>query len=120
MSPIKKGLIIDNLDQIRADKKRKMAESLWNLAIEAKEAITRAKLEKSSAAQLVIVMATLVDKALLLVGDVTDRLALVDERELDRKLNELETAEKELKDAWKRALENRKKAAAEQEKSSTE
>jgi len=110
----------DNLDQLRAIKKRKMAESLWNLAIEAKEHITKQKLNKSSAAKLVIVLATLIDKALLLVGDVTDRLEVKTVAEIDQQLKELEVAERELKKAWKRAEEKRRKAAEEPEKSSTE
>jgi len=110
----------DNLDQLRAIKKRKMAESLWNLAIEMKEHITKKKLKDSSAARLVISLATLIDKALLLIGEATDRLEFKTEAEIDQQLKELEAAEKELKEAWKRAEEKRKKAAAEPEKSSTE
>ncbi len=108
----------DNLDQLRADKKRKMAESLWDLAIEAKEEITKQKLKDSSAARLVIVLATLIDKALLLTGEATDILQVKTEAEINKQLKELETAEKELKAAWARA--EKKKAAEELEKSSTE
>ena len=105
---------IDNLEQLRADKKRKMADSLWNLAIEMKEHITKQKLKDSSAARLVISLATLIDKALLLTGEVTDRLEVKTEAELNRELKELESAERELKKAWKKAIEKRKKAAEKQ------
>ena len=107
---------VDNLEQLRADKKRKMANELWDLAIRMKNHITEAKLRKTAASSLVIGLATAIDKALLLLGEATDRLALVDEKELGRKLNELETAEKELKAAWERAMKKRKKAAEECEK----
>ena len=102
---------IDNLDQLRTDKKRKMANSLWNLAIEAKEKITEKKLKESSAAKLVIVLATLIDKALLLVGEATDRFEVKTEKELSKELSDLQVAEKELKDAWKKAMKKQKKAA---------
>jgi len=111
---------IDNLDQLRTDKKRKMAEELWDLAIEMKKEITKQKLKDSSAARLVISLATLIDKALLLTGEATDRLEVKTESELKRELRELEKAEKELKEAWKRAEEQRKKAAEEPEKGSAE
>lgn len=104
---------IDNLDQLRTDKKRKMAEELWNLAIRMKSHITDEKLRKTAASSLMISLATAIDKALLLLGEATDRLEVKTESELDRELKELETAEKELKAAWKRALEKRKKAAEE-------
>ena len=99
---------IDNLEQLRADKKRKMADSLWNLAIEMKEHITKQKLKDSSAARLVISLATLIDKALLLTGEVTDRLEVKTESELNQELEELQVAEKELKEAWARAMAKRK------------
>lgn len=98
----------DNLDTLRQDKKRKMADSLWDLAIQAKEKITERKLKDSSAAKLVIVLATLIDKALLLVGDVTERFGLKTEPELNKELSDLQAAEKELKEAWTRAMAKRK------------
>lgn len=98
----------DNLDSLRQDKKRKMADSLWNLAIQAKEKITEKKLKDSSAAKLVIVLATLIDKALLLVGEATDRLEVKTESELNKELNELQAVEKELREAWARAMAKRK------------
>ena len=97
----------DNLEQLRADKKRKMADSLWNLAIEMKEHITKQKLKDSSAARLVISLATLIDKALLLTGEATGRLEVKTDAELDREWKELDRAEKELKKAWKRAMAKR-------------
>ena len=106
---------IDNLEQFRADKKKEMANSLWDLAIEMKEQITRKKLKESSAAKLVISLATLIDKALLLTGEVTGRLEVKTEAELEREWKELDRAEKELKKAWKRAEEKRKKEAEEPE-----
>lgn len=109
---------IDNLDQLRTDKKRKMANSLWNLAIEMKEHITKEKMKDSSAARLVISLATLIDKALLLIGEATDRFAIKTESELNQELKELDRVEKELKAAWRRA--EKQKAAEELEKSSTE
>lgn len=99
---------VDNLDSLRQDKKRKMADSLWNLAIQAKERITKQKLKDSSAAKLVIVLATLIDKALLLVGEATDRMEVKTEAEINKQLGELEAAEKELKAAWLRAEAKRK------------
>ena len=111
---------IDDLGQLRAIKKREMAESLWNLAIEMKEQITKKKLKESSAARLVISLATLIDKALLLIGEATDRLEVKTEAELDHELKELQVAERELKKAWKKAEEQRRKAAEEGEKSSAE
>ena len=105
---------VDNLEQLRADKKRKMADSLWNLAIQAKEEITEKKLKDSSAAKLVIVLATLIDKALLLVGEATDRLEVKTESELNQELKDLQVAEKELREAWEKAT-AKKKAAEEGE-----
>lgn len=100
---------IDNLDQLRTDKKRKMAEELWNLAIRMKSHITDEKLRKTAASSLMISLATAIDKALLLLGEATDRLEVKTESELNQELKELEVAEKELKEAWERA--KRKKAA---------
>ncbi|MBA7513281.1 hypothetical protein ES705_05292 [subsurface metagenome] len=105
----------DNLDSLRQDKKRKMAEELWNLAIRMKSHITDEKLRKTAASSLVIGLATAIDKALLLLGEATDRLEVKSEAELDREWKELDRAEKELKKAWKRAMEKRKKAAEEPE-----
>jgi len=105
----------DNLDQLRADKKRKMAEEIWNLAIRMYDHITDEKLRKTSAAKLMLAMATAIDKSLLLAGDATDRLEVKTEAELNRELKELEAAEKELKEAWKRAEEKRKKTTEEPE-----
>lgn len=104
----------DNLDSLRQDKKKKMANSLWDLAIKAKEKITEGKLKDSSAAKLVIVLATLIDKALLLIGEPTDRFEVKTEPELNKELSDLQAAEKELKEAWARAMAKRK--AEEKEK----
>ena len=106
----------DNLEQLRANKKRKMAESLWDLAIKAREQLTEQKLKDSSAARLVIVLATLIDKALLLTGEATGRIEVKTEKELTKELSELQAAEKELQEAWKRAMKKQEKAA-EDEKS---
>ena len=103
---------IDDLDQLRANKKRKMANELWDLAIRMKSHISDEKLRKTVAASLTMAMAIAIDKSLLLSGDATERIEL-SRSEIDRKLNELEIAEKELREAWKRAEEKRKKAAEE-------
>ena len=102
------GKEIDNLEQLRTDKKREMAESLWNLAIEMKEQITKKKLKESSAAKLVISLATLIDKALLLTGDATEILGVKTEKELTKELSDLQQAEKELQLAWDKAEAKRK------------
>jgi len=104
----------DNLDSLRQDKKRKMAEELWNLAIRMKSHITDEKLRKTAASSLVIGLATAIDKALLLLGEATNRFEVKTEAELNRELKELESAERELKKAWKRAMKKQKKAAEEQ------
>lgn len=104
----------DNLEIFRDKKKREMAESLWDLAIRMKNKITDEKLTKTAASSLVIGLATAIDKALLLLGEATNRFEVKTEAELNRELKELEAAEKELKKAWKRAMKNRKKAAEEQ------
>lgn len=101
----------DNLDSFREEKKRKMAESLWDLAIRMKNKITDAKLTKTAATSLVIGLATAIDKALLLSGEVTGRLEVKTEKELDRELTDLGKAEKELREAWLRAQKEREKAA---------
>lgn len=103
----------DNLDQLRAIKKRKMAESLWDLAIRMKNHISDTKLTKTAASSLVIGLATAIDKALLLTGEATGRLEVKTEAELNRELKELEATERELKEAWKKAEEKRRKAAEE-------
>jgi len=97
-----------------------MAEEIWNLAIRMYDHITDEKLRKTSAAKLMMTAAIAIDKALLLDGEATERLEVKSEAELDRQLKELEVAERELKKAWKRAEEKRRKAAEELEKSSTE
>lgn len=104
----------DNLEVFRDKKKRKMAESLWDLAIRMKNKITDAKLKDTAASSLVIGLATAIDKALLLLGEATNRLEVKTEAELDREWKELDRAEKELKKAWKRAMEKREKAAEEE------
>ncbi|MCJ7646701.1 hypothetical protein MUO65_07360 [bacterium] len=103
---------IDNLDQLRTDKKRKMANELWDLAIRMKSHISDEKLRKTAAVSLTIAMATAIDKSLLLSGEVTERFEL-SRSEIDRKLSELDVAERELKDAWERARKEREKAAEE-------
>jgi len=103
----------DNLDSLRQDKKRKMAEELWNLAIRMKNHISDAKLRKTAASSLVIGLATAIDKALLLLGEATNRFEVKTEAELDQELKQLQAAEKELKEAWKKAEEKRKKEAEE-------
>ena len=103
----------NGLDQMRADKKRKMAEEIWDLAIRMYDHITDEKLRKTSAAKLTIAMATAIDKSLLLAGDATERVEVKTEAELEKEWKELDKAEKELKEAWKRAEEKRKKAAEE-------
>ena len=109
---------VDNLEQLRADKKRKMAEELWNLAMRMKSHITDEKLRNTAATSLMISLATAIDKALLLLGEATDRFEVKTDAELNQELKQLEAAEKELKEAWERA--KRKKAAEELEKNSTE
>lgn len=105
----------DNLDSLRQDKKRKMANELWNLAIRMKNKITDAKLKDTAASSLVIGLATAIDKALLLLGETTNRFEVKTDAELNRELKELEATERELKKAWKRAMEKRKKEAEEGE-----
>jgi len=108
----------DNLDSLRQDKKRKMAEELWNLAIRMKNHISDAKLRKTAASSLVIGLATAIDKALLLLGEATNRFEVKTEAEINKQLRELETAERELKLAWDKAMAKRK--AEEIEKGQTE
>jgi hypothetical protein len=96
-----------------------MAEEIWNLAIRMYEHITDEKLRKTSAAKLMLAMATAIDKSLLLSGDATERITLTSEQ-IDQRLKELDAAERELKEAWERAQEKRKKAGEEEEKSSGE
>lgn len=98
----------DGLDQMRADKKRKMAEEIWNLAIRMYDHITDEKLRKTSAAKLTIAMATAIDKSLLLTGEATERMEVKTEKELTKELNDLQAVEKELKEAWVRATAKRK------------
>jgi len=105
----------DNLEIFRDKKKREMAESLWDLAIRMKNKITDEKLKNTAASSLVIGLATAIDKALLLLGEATNRFEVKTEAELNRELKELEATERELKKAWKRAMDKRKKAAEEPE-----
>ena len=99
---------IDNLGQLRDIEKRKMAKKLWNQANRMFNFITDRKLKRTAASSLFISIATAIDKALLLVGEATDRFALKTEPELNKELNELQAAEKELKEAWLRAMAKRK------------
>lgn len=105
---------VDNLEVFRDKKKRKMAESLWDLAIRMKNKITDAKLKDTAASSLVIGLATAIDKALLLLGEATNRFEVKTEAELEREWKELDKAEKELQEAWDKAEAKRK--AAEKEK----
>ncbi|MBA7514459.1 hypothetical protein ES705_06488 [subsurface metagenome] len=102
---------IDNLEQFRADKKRKIAEKYWEKVILALDLVTKGKLNKLSAHQLMVSAAIGTDKAQLLTGGATEILGVKTEKELDKELKELQVAERELNEAWERA--QKKKAEAE-------
>lgn len=99
---------IDNLEGLREHKKRRMAESLWDLAIRMKNKISDAKLTKAGVPSLVIGLGTAIDKALLLTGEATGRIEVKTEKELTKELSELQAVEKELKIAWEKAEAKRK------------
>jgi 23S rRNA maturation-related 3'-5' exoribonuclease YhaM len=100
----------DNLDGLRQNKKEEIIKKLWDIAKNALEHITDEKLKKSHAYQVMMISAIAIDKAQLLSGGATERLEL-SRSEIDHKLNELEIAERELKEAWERARKERGKAA---------
>jgi len=89
---------IDNLGQLRDIEKRKMAQKLWNQANRMFNFITDRKLQKTAASSLFISIATVIDKALLLVGDVTERVGL-SMPEIDQRLLDIQEQRKILKQA---------------------
>lgn len=103
----------DNIDmeQLRNIEKGKIIKKYWNKVLMALDSITEEKIKKMSAYQMMTTAAIGTDKAQLLSGEVTERFGLKTESELDRELRDLQVAERELKEAWKRA--NKKKAAEE-------
>jgi len=101
------GKEIDNLEQLRTDKKRELAEKLWNKVILALNLITKHKLKKLTGSQLMTTAAIGVDKALLLGGEVTERVSLTME-EIDRRLQRIQEQRKVLKQAEKIAVRKRK------------
>ena len=106
---------IDNIDmeQLRNIEKGKIIKKYWNKVLMALDSITEEKIKKMSAYQMMTTAAIGTDKAQLLSGEVTDRLEVKTESELNQELEELQVAEKELKEAWKRAMKKQKKAAEE-------
>ena len=98
---------IDNLEQLRTDKKRELAEKLWNKVILALNLITKHKLKKMTASQLMTTAAIGVDKALLLGGEVTERVGLTME-EIDQRLQRIQEQRKVLKQAEEIAFRKRK------------
>jgi len=108
---------IDNLEQFRTSKKEEIIKTLWNKVKIALSYIDEAKFKKSSAYQLMTIAAIAVDKAQLLSGDATGILEVKTEAEINRQLGEIETAEKELKEAWVRAEKKRIEAEAKDGKS---
>ena len=101
----------DNFEELRSDKKRQIIEKLWDIAINCLNSIDYKKLKTQFPSMIMTTAAIAIDKAQLLTGGVTERLGFVNEQEIDSKLAELETAEKELQEAWERAEKNREKAA---------
>lgn len=101
---------VDNYEELRTSKKEEIIKKLWDIAKNALEHITDEKLKKSHAYQVMMISAIAIDKAQLLSGGATERLEL-SRVEIDRKLNELEVAERELKEAWLRAQKEREKVA---------
>jgi hypothetical protein len=93
---------IDGLESLRENKKQEIINKLWEIVLSALNSITDEKIKKMSAYQIMLTAAVAADKAQLLSGEATERLEL-SQSEIDRKLNELEIAEKELKEAWERA-----------------
>lgn len=101
----------DNMEQLRNIEKGKIIKKYWGIVLKALDSITEEKIKEMSAYQLMTIAAIGVDKAQLLSGEATEILGVKTEKELDKELKELQVAERELKEAWKRA--NKKKAAEE-------
>ena len=101
------GKEIDNLEQLRTDKKRELAEKLWNKVILALNLITKHKLKKMTASQLMTTAAIGIDKAQLLSGEVTERVGLT-MQEIDQRLQEIQEQRKILKQAEEIAVRKRK------------
>ena len=110
----------DNIDmeQLRNIEKGKIIKKYWNKVLMALDSITEEKIKKMSAYQMMTTAAIGTDKAQLLSGEVTDRLEIKTEAEINKQLRELETAERELKLAWDKAMAKRK--AEEKEKAKDE
>ena len=98
----------DNLDSLRQNKKEQIVKRLWEIVLSALNSITDEKIKEMSAYQIMVTAAVGVDKAQLLSGGATDILQVRTEKELDRELTDLESAERELKEAWLRAEKKRK------------
>ena len=101
------GKEIDNLEHLRTDKKRELAEKLWNKVILALNLITKHKLKKMTASQLMTTAAIGIDKAQLLSGEVTERVGLT-MQEIDHRLQEIQEQRKILKQAEEIAVRKRK------------
>lgn len=111
------GEEIDNLEQLRTDKKRKIAEKYWEKVILALGLVTKGKLKKLSAHQLMVSAAIGVDKALLLGGEVTERVGLTME-EIDRRLQDIKEKRKVLKQAQEVILKEGKRLKQDREEGS--
>ena len=98
---------IDNLEQLRTNKKEEIIKTLWEKVRVALSHIDIKKLKNSSAYQLMTIAAIGVDKAQLLGGEATGIVEIKTEKELDRELKELQVAERELQEAWARAEKKR-------------
>lgn len=107
---------IDNLEQLRTNKKEEIVKKLWDIAKNALESITDKKIrgKKMTAYSIMLTAAVAIDKAQLLSGDATEILGVKTDAELDREWKKLDQAERELKLAWDRAMAKRK--AEEKEK----
>lgn len=101
----------DNMEQLRNIEKGKIIKKYWNKVLMALDSISIEKIKKMSAYQMMMTAAIGTDKAQLLSGEATGILEVKTEKELDRELKELQVAERELKEAWKRAMKKQKKAA---------
>ena len=101
----------DDFGQQRANQKAEIIKKLWGIVEKGLLELEKRGYEKLSPPQIMMMTAIAVDKAQLMSGGVTERLGFVNEQEIDSKLAELETAEKELQEAWERAEKNREKAA---------
>jgi len=111
------GKEIDNLEQLRTDKKKELAEKLWNKVILALNLITKHKLKKMTASQLMTTAAIGVDKALLLSGEVTERVGLT-MQEIDQRLQDIKEKRKVLKQAQEVILKEGKRLKQDREEGS--